>query len=220
MHLDNVSIRRKFSASSHAHIVLSWVLGKSPLETLEDLLTSGKLELSTTNRFDDVRLMGILGSDRNEDLSNANTGSNTNGLSVGVTHTGRQSIGSGTRKHFIGAKNVEWMRTDANVVIVLSNGLGQMLVDSDTAGLEGLGGHLLLLVSGEVRHKRKEIDRGLLGTDIENTNLSFWDTTAVARLDVRLVLLVTVAAGWTATHGEGVVRFCRNGNGGIEIMAR
>jgi len=89
---------------------------------------------------------------------------------------------------------------DTNVVVVLSNGLGQVLVDGDTAGFKGLRGDLLLLVRGKVSHKGEEIDGGLLCADIKNADFGFWHTTAVAGLDVRLVLLVAVAAGWTATH--------------------
>jgi hypothetical protein len=49
-------------------------------------------------------------------------------------------------------------------------------------------------------HEGKEIDGSHLVTDIEDPDLRFRHTTAVPRLDVRLVLLVSVAASWTASH--------------------
>mmetsp|Transcript_35914 Transcript_35914/g.86773 ORF Transcript_35914/g.86773 Transcript_35914/m.86773 type:complete len:215 (+) Transcript_35914:354-998(+) len=144
--------------------------------------------------------MNILGSDRKKDLSNINTGGNTNGLSVRVTHTGRQTIGSGTRKHLIGSQNMVRVGTHTNVVVILSDSLSQMLIDGNTGSLKSFRRDLLLLVTDQMGDKGKQIDRSLLGTDIVNTDLRFGDTTTVTRLDVRLVLLVTVATSWTTTH--------------------
>jgi hypothetical protein len=202
VYLDNVSVDGKFSRTTLGNIFLTRVLGESPLGGLENLLASGKLELSSTNGFDHVCLGGILGSDGKQDLSDINTGGNTNWLSVGVTHTGRQSIGSGTGKHLVGTKNVEGVGSHANVVGILSDGLTQVLVDGNTAGFEGLGGDLLLFVTDQVGNKGEQIDGSLFVSDIKDLDLRFWHTTAVPRLDVRLVLLVSVAASWTATHGD------------------
>ena len=51
----------------------------------------------------------------------------------------------------------------------------------------------------------EEIDGGLLVTDIVDADLRVGHTTAVPRLDVRLVLLVAVATSRTATHDRNVV---------------
>mmetsp|Transcript_390 Transcript_390/g.771 ORF Transcript_390/g.771 Transcript_390/m.771 type:complete len:206 (-) Transcript_390:152-769(-) len=200
VNLNNISIGRQFSALSHPHILLTRVLGKSPLQTLQNLLTSGELELSTTDGLNNVRLASVLPANGEEDLSNIDTCGNTDGLSVRVPHTGGEPIGSGTRKHFVGADDVEGVDADADVVSVLSDGVGQVLVDGDAAGLEGLGGDLLLFVADEVGHEGEEIDGGLLGSHVVNLDFGFGHTTAVARLDVGLVLLVTVAAERTTTH--------------------
>jgi len=77
-----------------------------------------------------------------------------------------------------------------------------MLVDGNTACLQSLTGNLLLFVADEVGNEGEEIDGGLLVTDIENLDFGFRHTTAVPRLDVRFVLLVSVTTSWTATHGE------------------
>jgi hypothetical protein len=82
-------------------------------------LASGKLELSTTNGLNDMGLAGVLGTDTQQDLSNIDTGSHTNGLTVRVAHSGGQTIGSGTRKHFIGTKDMERVGAHANVKGVL-----------------------------------------------------------------------------------------------------
>jgi hypothetical protein len=202
MNLDNVSIGRQFSRTTHFHIFLTGIFGKSPFERFQNLLPSGKLEFATTNGFNDVRFVNILAADREEDLSNIDARRHANGLSVTVTHATGETIGPGATQHFIGAKNMKGMGSHFNVKGILANGLSEMLVNGHTAGLEGFAGNLLLFVANEVSDKGKEIDGSLFGADIKDANLTVGDTTAVATLDVRLVLLVTVATSWTATHDD------------------
>jgi hypothetical protein len=94
------------------------------------------------------------------------------------------------------------MGPHANVVGVLSNGLSQMLVDGNTAGLESFTRNLLLFVADQMSHKGKEIDGGLFVANVKDSDLGFRHTAAVPRFDVRLVLLVSVTTSWTATHGD------------------
>jgi hypothetical protein len=117
-----------------------------------------------------------------------------------MPHTAGKPIGSSAGKHFVGTDNVKGVHTDSDVVSILSNSVGQVLVDGNTAGLKSLGGDLLLLVTDQVSNEGEKINRGFLGSDIINLNLRFGHTTAVARLDVGFVLLVAVTAEGTATH--------------------
>ena len=201
--LDDITVGAQFAGTTHGDVLFAGILGEAPFQTLEDLLAAGKLEFSATNGFNDVRLAGILGTDAQQDLSDVDASGNANGLSVGVTHSRRQSIGAGTGKHLVGAEHVEGMGADANVEGVLSDVLTQVLVDGDAACFQGFAGDLLLFVADQVSDKGELIDGGLLGTDVKNLDLGFGHTTAVPRLDVRLVLLVTVATSWTTTHGDG-----------------
>ena len=86
-------------------------------------------------------------------------------------HTGTEAISSGTRKHLVGAENVERVRAHADVVAVFSDGLGQVLVDGDAGGLKGLGGDLLLLIADHVRDEWEEVNGGLLGADVVDPDL-------------------------------------------------
>mmetsp|Transcript_115005 Transcript_115005/g.330360 ORF Transcript_115005/g.330360 Transcript_115005/m.330360 type:complete len:161 (+) Transcript_115005:329-811(+) len=147
-----------------------------------------------------MSLILILGTNTDEDLSNIDTGGDTNGFTIRVTHTRRETIGSRTRKHFIGTKDMKGVSPDTNVIPILTHILDQVLVNGNTAGFKCLGRDLLLFITHQVSDKGEQIDGCLLGTDIVNTNLGFGNTTAVPRLDVRLVLLVTVATSRTATH--------------------
>ena len=78
--------------------------------------------------------------------------------------------------------------------------LDHVLVGSNTSGFESLGGKLLLLVAQHVHALRESIHTALLLAAIVNTKLWVGDTTAIARLDVRLVLLVAKAPSWTTAH--------------------
>jgi hypothetical protein len=62
-------------------------------------------------------------------LTNIDTSGHSNGFSIRVTHTGRQMISSGTTQHFVGAQDMVRVGTDLNVVGIVSNGLGKILVD-------------------------------------------------------------------------------------------
>jgi len=199
--LDDVSVAGELPAAAFLDVFLAGVLGESPLGGLEDLLAAGELEFSPADGLDDVRLRGVLGADAEEDLPDVDARRDTDGLSVGVPHSRGKTIGPGAREHLVGAEDVEGVGADADVVGVLSDRLGQVLVDGDAAGLEGLGRDLLLLVADQVGDKWEEIDGGLLVSDVEDLDLGFRHTAAVPRLDVRLVLLVTVTTSWTATHG-------------------
>ena len=95
---------------------------------------------------------------------------------------------------------MEGVHPNTDVITILTDRVGQVLVDGDTAGLECLGGDLLLLVADEVGYEGEEIYRSLFGTDIINLDFRFGHTTTVARLDVGFVLLVAVATEGTATH--------------------
>ena len=86
-----------------------------------------------------------------------------------------------------------------------TNVLGKMLVDGNTVNFQSLAGNLLLLVAHQVSDEREQIDWGLLGTNIKNTKLRFWDTTPIAILDVLLILLVAVATSWTTAHLESIL---------------
>merc|ERR1712100_837742 len=63
VYLHDVSVKTEFTISSLRDVFLTGVLGEAPLETLQDLLSSGKLELTPTNRFDDVCFRVVFGTD-------------------------------------------------------------------------------------------------------------------------------------------------------------
>lgn len=192
--LDGAAVRSDPSLLAASHVVLAVKLGEAPLVGLHDFLSSGELELRTAESLNDVVSVGILGTHGHNDLADGDTGSHLHGLTVGVSHTGRQTIGSGARKHLILTNDVERVRAGSNVVAFLAGGLGKVLVAGHTGSLEGASGQLLLLVGHQVSNEGEHIDAGSLGSAVKNPDLGIGDTSAESRLNIRLVLLEAHAA--------------------------
>lgn len=174
-------------AASHVHLTVE--LGEAPLVGSHDLLTSRELKLGTAQSLDDVRSVGVLGTHRNDDLADGDTGSHLHGLAVRASHTRGETIGTSAGKHLVLTDDVERVGTSADVVAFLASGLGQVLVAGHTGSLQGAGGQLLLLVGHQVGDEGELVDRDLLGSAVIDSNLGVGDTSAESRLDVRLVLL-------------------------------
>jgi hypothetical protein len=82
----------------------------------------------------------------------------------------------------------------------LSGNLDQVLVRTNTGGLESFGTQLLILVGNQVDAKRKLVDVRTLSAEIEDTDLWVRYTTVESGLWVRLVFAVTVTSCWAACH--------------------
>lgn len=187
--LDGAAVRSDPSLLAASHVVLAVKLGEAPLVGLHDFLSSGEFELGTAKSLNHVGSVGILGADRHDDLTNGDTGSHLHGLTVGVSHTGGQTIGSGAGKHLVLADDVERVSAGSDVVTLLAGGLHQVLVARHTGGLKGAGSQLLLLVGHQVSNEGEDVDIGLLGSAVINPDLSVGNTSAKSGFNIRLVLL-------------------------------
>jgi len=182
------------------HEVFLEDLGETPHTRGIDLLATSDLVLGTTQSLEGMLANSLAATDGAENLSDVHASNSAISLTEGTTHTGLKTISTGAGKHLVDTQDVERVHTDADVESILTGGLCHVLVASNAASLEGLGGDLLELVGCKVCREREIIDGGLLASEIVDTDLRVWDTTAVPRLDVRLVLLVTITFGRTATH--------------------
>jgi hypothetical protein len=198
--LDVATIGEELAFSTSGDIVFTGQGSETPLLGDDDLLLTGELVLAASQGFDDGGLVRILGTDREDDLTNVDTSDQTVGLTESTTHTSLQSIGTSARQHFVDTDNVEGMDTDTHVEGVFTRGLGHVLVTTDTASFKGFSRQLFVFVGHQVDTEREVIDMSLLATQIVDSDLGIGDTTAVTRLGVRLVLTITVTASRTATH--------------------
>ena len=77
---------------------------------------------------------------------------------------------------------------------IFTTGLHQVFVRTNTSSFQSFAGNLFVLAGNKVDTQRKFVNLRLLATKIVDTNLRVWHTTTEARLRVRLVLTVAVAA--------------------------
>jgi hypothetical protein len=71
--LDVSTVRNKETVLSSFSVVFSVDGGETPLLGDDDLLATRELVLATTESFDNVSLAVVLGTDRDQDLTNVNT---------------------------------------------------------------------------------------------------------------------------------------------------
>jgi len=95
---------------------------------------------------------------------------------------------------------MEGVSADSQMEGVLARRLGNIFVSANTSGFQGLARQLLVLIGNEVSAERKFVNVGTFTSEVEDTDLGVRDTTVVTRFRVRLILAITVAASWAATH--------------------
>jgi len=200
--LDVGTVGLDLTSSSSIGVLFSPQWGETPVLGDDDLLATWELVLRSSESFDGGSTVGVTGSDGQDDLANVDTGDSSVGLTPSTTHTGLETIGSGTGQHLVDADDVEWMASDTHVETVLSGNLDEVLVGADTGGFESLGAQLFVLIGNKVNAEWEVIDTGTLPSEIEDTDLWVWDTTVEAGLWIWLVLAIAVATSWTATHFE------------------
>merc|ERR1719210_991463 len=124
------------------------------------------------------------------------------GLPKAPLISGLQPIGAGARQHFVDAEDVEGVDADLDVELILGGVLHHVLVATDAASLEGLGGELLVLIGDQVDAEGELVHASLLTAQVEDPDLGVGDTAAEPGLGVGLVLAVAVATRWTPAHLE------------------
>ena len=181
-------------------VILLGELSEAPVLADVDLLSAGELELGSSQSLNGDGGLVLSGSDRHQHLTDVNASSNHHGLTEGTSHTGLESIRTGTRKHLVDSDNVIRMSTDSQVEEILTGNLDHVLVASNTSGLECFRTDLLVFIRNKVNSSWELIAMGSLVTNVVDTKLGVRDTSAVSGLRVRLILAVAIAASWSSTH--------------------
>lgn len=150
------------------------VVSETPLVGDDDVLTTRELVLGTTKTLDDVSLGSGLGTDGEDDLTDVDTGTDTDRLTESSSHSGLQTIGTGTGKHLVDTENVVWVTSDTHVEGLTTNVDVHVLVDDNTSSFQTFGTELFVLTRDKVDADREGLDRGLLASDIEDGNLRIY----------------------------------------------
>jgi len=182
-------------------VLVSLDVSEAPVAGLDDELLTRELHLGTAEGFHGDGDEGRLGADGDEDLTDADTGAGGVGLTVGLAHTGLETIGTGAGKHLVDTEDVEGVSTDTHVEGFLGSVLGHVLVGLNTGGFKSFRGDLFDFTGDDVDGGGELFDVSTASTEIVGADLGIGDTTAETRLGVRLVLAETVATGRTAAHG-------------------
>ncbi|GMR32693.1 hypothetical protein PMAYCL1PPCAC_02887 [Pristionchus mayeri] len=114
------SIGNEATFGSHSLVVSLVILGESPLLGDDDKLTSGELELGTTEGLNGVLDVLLPQANGEEEISDVDTCDKSVGLSVSSTHTGLKTISTGTRKHLVDTDDVVRVLSDTHVEGILS----------------------------------------------------------------------------------------------------
>jgi hypothetical protein len=89
--LDVATIVSDLAVGASLNEFFAGQLGETPVLGDNDLLLTRELVLAASKSFNDSSLVAVLGADREDDLTNVDTGYETVGLTEGTTHTGLQS---------------------------------------------------------------------------------------------------------------------------------
>lgn len=84
-------------------------------------------EISTiSNLYSRGLRTGVTGSDGQNDLTDVDTSDSSVWLSPSTTHSGLESIGSGTRQHLVDTDDVVWVGTNTEMETFLSGQLDEV----------------------------------------------------------------------------------------------
>ena len=138
------------SVGPHLLVISEFPFGESPVARHRDLLSAGELELGSSQGFDDIVFVLLLGPDRNQGLSNVHSGHSSQRFAERTSHTGLKSISTGTAQHLIDPQHVERVDSHSDVKRVFAACLHQVLVGADTSGLQSFRRDLLELVGQQM----------------------------------------------------------------------
>lgn len=180
--------------------LLLGVLGEAELSADSDLLSAGELHHgSSEGLLGDLDVLEVA-SDGHEDGSNVDSGGSAVRLAVGLSHSLLKSIGSSAGKHLVDSENVPGVDSHSHVEVVFTGLVGHELVGSNSGGFESFRCDLFLLSGYEMDAVGEVVEHSLLVSDIVDSKLRIGDSSVVSGLGVWLVLLVSVAAGWSSSH--------------------
>jgi hypothetical protein len=181
-------------------VVFVGVLGETKLAGNDDLLSTGELELSSSESFNSVGNVLFDESNGVQDLVDLNSSNLSCGLAVSSSHTGLKSISTGAGKHFVNSDNVPRVDSASQMETFLTALLDQVLVGSNTASFHSFGGDLFLFEGDKVDRVGEFFDFSLLLTSIINSNSGIGDTSVITRLGERLASPISVASSGSSSH--------------------
>jgi len=181
-------------------VVFVGKLGETNLAGNDDLLSTGELELASSESFNGVGNVLFDKSDGVQDLVDLDSGDLTDRLTEGASHTGLKSISTGAGKHFVNSDNVPRVDSASQMETFLTALLDQVLVGGNTGSFHGFGGDLFLFEGDEMDRVREFFNLSSLLTSIVNSDSGIGDTSVITGLGERLTTPVSVASSRSSSH--------------------
>ena len=158
-----------------------------PLPADNDLLTARELELSTAKSLLSMWAIRVFATDWQKNLTDANTSTNTLGLTKSTPHASLKPISPSTWQHLVDTQHMERVNPDPQVESILARKLGHVFIASNACSFKCLTGDILLLPTDQMDTEGELINSLLLHANIIDPDLGIWDTTAVPWLRVGFV---------------------------------
>ena len=197
---DESTVIFDFTGISLFNVFFSVQVGETPFFRQNDFLLTWELVSGSSQSFNNNVFVGVFGSTRENNLTNVNSGSQTVRFTPSTSHTLLQSIGTGTRQHFVDSQNMEWMDSDSQMESISPNGFGDVFVSTNTSSFQSFRRQLFQFVGNQMNTQWKFINSGLFFTQIENSDFWIWNSSVVSRFWVRFVFLVSVTSSWSSSH--------------------
>merc|ERR1719326_2673667 len=110
--LATVSVWEDFAGSHEFTELFGGELGETPVLGSVDLLSSWELHLGSSESLVGVVVVGLLGSDGKDWVTDVDSANETVWLTVGTSHTGLEPIGTSTRQHLVDSSDMVWVWSD------------------------------------------------------------------------------------------------------------
>jgi hypothetical protein len=166
----------------------------------ENLLSSWQLIGTSSESLEDIFHLILLNSDRDQLISDSDSGSLTIRLTIGLSHTRLKSICSGTGQHFVDSEYVPWVGSHSEVEFFFGHFSDEILIDGDSASFKSLRSDLFLLIRNQVDTIWERTPVSLLGTSVEESEFGVWAGSVVSALRISLSFDISITSEWSSTH--------------------
>ena len=176
------------------------VFRESIVDWDEHLLSSWKLVWTSSKSLKDIFDFILLNSDRNQLISNSDSGGFSIRLSISSSHTCLKSISTSAGQHFVDSEYVPWVSSHSEVEVIFWHFGDQIFIDGDSTSFKSFRWNLFLFIWDKMDAVREETPVSFLGTSVVKSELGVWARSVVSTLRIGLSFDISVTSEWSSTH--------------------
>jgi len=194
------TVFNQFSLFLQLHIFSLHEFSKTPFFRDNDSLFTREFVFSSSQCFHSMWNILLGATYRIQWLSNINSGAFFHWLTISLSHTSLESIGTSAGQHFVDTDNVPRMNSASHVEGVFTSFFGHIFVSSNTGSFQSTGRNLFFFPRNHVNRAWEFIAISFFSTDIIRTNLRVRASSAISRLGIWLVFHITIATSRSSSH--------------------